>query len=152
MLKAEQYMIPSGADQPTTSTYKASAPATYIPEEDDPSQYPAPVDKSMAVGSDPIYSELTSTYNTSNIYGMHWLLDVDDWYGYGIREDGVGKPSYINTFQRGTQESVWETVRSPVGTPLHTEARTGIWICSWPTRQDIRSSGNIPTLPTPTPA
>jgi len=111
--KAEQYMIPSGADQPTTSTYKASAPATYIPEEDDPSQYPAPVDKSMAVGSDPIYSELTSTYNTSNIYGMHWLLDVDDWYGYGIREDGVGKPSYINTFQRGTQESVWETVPQP---------------------------------------
>ena len=113
--KAEQYMIPSGADQPTTSTYKASAPATYIPEEDDPSQYPAQVDKSMAVGSDPIYSELTSTYNTSNIYGMHWLLDVDNWYGYG-----------------------------------HTAARTVIWICSWPTRPDIPSNGNIPTLPTPT--
>jgi hypothetical protein len=111
--KAEQYIIPSGQDQPTNSFYKASAPATYIPEEDDPSQYPAPVDKSMSVGSDPIQSELQSAYGTNNIYGMHWLLDVDNWYGYGLRGDKITKPSYINTFQRGTQESVWETVPQP---------------------------------------
>ena len=111
--KAEQYLIPSGADQPTNSSYKPSAPATYIPEEDDPSQYPAPVDKSMSVGSDPISAELQATYSTPAIYGMHWLIDVDNWYGYGLRGDGTSKPSYINTFQRGTQESVWETVPQP---------------------------------------
>jgi hypothetical protein len=44
---------------------------------------------------------------------MHWLLDVDNWYGYGSRGDKVSKPSYINTFQRGAQESVWETVPHP---------------------------------------
>jgi hypothetical protein len=111
--KAQLYLIPSDQDQPTNSAYKPSAPATYIPEEDDPSQYPAPVDKSMSVGSDPLFNELSSAYGTTAIYGMHWLLDVDNWYGYGRRSDGTSKPSYINTFQRGTQESVWETVPQP---------------------------------------
>ena len=47
------------------------------------------------------------------IYGMHWLLDVDNWYGYGLRGDGTSKNSYINTFQRGEQESTWETIPQP---------------------------------------
>ena len=44
---------------------------------------------------------------------MHWLINVDNWYGYGRRGDGTSRPSYINTFQRGPQESVWETVAHP---------------------------------------
>ena len=44
---------------------------------------------------------------------MHWLLDVDNWYGYGRRGDGTSRPAFINTFQRGPQESVWETVPQP---------------------------------------
>jgi hypothetical protein len=111
--KAEQYIIPSQLDQPTGSFYKPGSPATYVPEEDDPSQYPAPVDASVTAGSDPIANELQSTYGTSNVYGMHWLLDVDNWYGFGLRGDKTSKPAYINTFQRGTQESVWETVPQP---------------------------------------
>jgi hypothetical protein len=50
---------------------------------------------------------------------MHWLQDVDNVYGYG-NEPGKCEagptatgPSYINTFQRGAQESVWETVPQP---------------------------------------
>lgn len=50
---------------------------------------------------------------------MHWLQDVDNTYGYG-NEPGKCEagptatgPSYINTFQRGAQESVWETVPQP---------------------------------------
>lgn len=115
----EKYMIPTHADQPTNSSYNASKPATYAPEHDLPSQYPAKLDPSVSVGSDPIAAELKSAYGTDDIYGMHWLQDVDNVYGYG-NEPGKCEagptatgPSYINTFQRGAQESVWETVPQP---------------------------------------
>ncbi|OAR26260.1 cellulose 1,4-beta-cellobiosidase [Streptomyces sp. ERV7] len=115
----EKFMIPTHADQPTNSFYNASKPATYAPEGDLPSQYPAQLDPSVPVGNDPIAGELKSAYGTDDIYGMHWLEDVDNVYGYG---NGPGTceagptasgPSYINTFQRGPQESVWETVPQP---------------------------------------
>ncbi|MER5257409.1 glycoside hydrolase family 48 protein [Streptomyces sp. NPDC002855] len=115
----EKYMIPTHADQPTNSSYNASKPATYAPEHDLPSQYPAKLDPSVSVGNDPIAGELKSAYGTDDIYGMHWLQDVDNVYGYG-NEPGKCEagptatgPSYINTFQRGAQESVWETVPQP---------------------------------------
>lgn len=115
----EKYMIPTHADQPTNSFYTASKPATYAPELDTPNEYPARLDPSVSVGQDPIAAELKSAYGTDDVYGMHWLQDVDNTYGYG---NGPGKceagptsagPSYINTFQRGAQESVWETVPQP---------------------------------------
>ncbi|NEB65363.1 cellulose 1,4-beta-cellobiosidase [Streptomyces diastaticus] len=115
----EKYMIPTHADQPTNSSYNASKPATYAPELDTPSAYPAPLDGTVPVGADPIAGELKSAYGTDDVYGMHWLQDVDNTYGYG---NSPGKceagpsdtgPSYINTFQRGAQESVWETVPQP---------------------------------------
>ena len=47
---------------------------------------------------------------SGGLYLMHWLADVDNWYGYG----GSGeKFTFINTFQRGEQESCWETVPHP---------------------------------------
>jgi hypothetical protein len=115
----EKYMIPTHADQPTNSFYNASKPATYAPEQDTPDQYPAKLDTAVSVGPDPIAGELKSAYGTDDVYGMHWIQDVDNVYGYG---DEPGKceagptatgPSYINTFQRGPQESVWETVPQP---------------------------------------
>ncbi|GAB1338802.1 glycoside hydrolase family 48 protein [Streptomyces sp. E-15] len=115
----EKYMIPTHADQPTNSFYNAAKPATYAPELDTPDEYPAKLDSSVAVGPDPIAGELKSAYGTDDVYGMHWIQDVDNVYGYG---DEPGKceagptatgPSYINTFQRGAQESVWETVPQP---------------------------------------
>ncbi len=109
----ERNIIPASADQPTTATYNAHHPATYAPELDVPSAYPSPLDNHVMVGADPIYQELRNTYGTADIYGMHWILDVDNWYGFGNHADGVGKPSYINTFQRGPQESVFETVTQP---------------------------------------
>ncbi|HET6857774.1 MAG TPA: glycoside hydrolase family 48 protein [Streptomyces sp.] len=115
----EKYMIPTHADQPTNAFYNASKPATYAPEEDLPSQYPAKLDPSVPAGSDPIAGELKSAYGTDDVYGMHWLQDVDNVYGFG-NEPGKCEagptatgPSYINTFQRGEQESVWETVPQP---------------------------------------
>ncbi|MER7898281.1 glycoside hydrolase family 48 protein [Streptomyces sp. NPDC096046] len=115
----EKYMIPTKADQPTNSFYNASKPATYAPELDTPNEYPAKLDTGVSVGTDPIAGELKSAYGTDDVYGMHWLQDVDNVYGYG---NSPGKceagpsdtgPSYINTFQRGAQESVWETVPQP---------------------------------------
>ncbi|PYG86544.1 dockerin type I repeat protein [Ruminiclostridium sufflavum DSM 19573] len=112
---AEKYIIPSDKDQPETSMsrYDPSKPATYAGEWQDPSKYPSKLDSSAPVGKDPIFNDLKSTYGTSMIYGMHWLLDVDNWYGFGNRGDGTSKNSYINTFQRGEQESTWETIPQP---------------------------------------
>jgi hypothetical protein len=109
----EANIIPGQDDQPSVSAYDPSKPATFTPELDDPSRYPAALDPSAPVGTDPIGTELRDTYGTASVYGMHWLLDVDDWYGYGRHGDGKSSPSFINTFQRGPRESVWETVPQP---------------------------------------
>jgi Glycosyl hydrolase family 48/Cellulose binding domain/Bacterial Ig domain len=111
--KMEQTIIPGHADQPTNNFYNPSSPATFAPELDLPSQYPAQLDSNVKAGQDPLAAELQSTYGTQDIYGMHWLLDVDNRYGYGHCGDGTTKPAFINTFQRGPQESVWETIPQP---------------------------------------
>ncbi|KUL24043.1 glycoside hydrolase family 48 protein [Actinoplanes awajinensis] len=109
----EKYIIPSHADQPTNANYNASKPATYAAEYPLPSQYPSQLDTSVSVGTDPLAAELKSAYGTDDIYGMHWLLDVDNVYGFGHCGDKTTRVSYINTFQRGPQESTWETVPQP---------------------------------------
>ncbi|MCD0486472.1 cellulose binding domain-containing protein [Streptacidiphilus sp. ASG 303] len=116
----EKYMIPTHADQPTNSFYNAGRPATYAPEHDLPDQYPSQLDQSVASGQDPIAAELKSAYGTDDVYGMHWLQDVDNTYGYGVTPGGgceqgptAKGPSYINSYQRGPQESVFETVPQP---------------------------------------
>jgi len=109
----ERAIIPSREDQPTNGFYDPARPATFASEWEQPTGYPSPLDPAATPGRDPIAGELAATYGTRDVYGMHWLLDVDNWYGYGRRGDGVTAPSYINTFQRGPQESVWETVPHP---------------------------------------
>jgi hypothetical protein len=109
----EKYIIPSRADQPSNDRYNASSPATYAPENPRMDQYPAQLDPAVPVGSDPIAAELRSAYGTSDIYGMHWLIDVDNTYGFGRCGDGTTAPAYMNTYQRGSSESVWETIPQP---------------------------------------
>ncbi|NGY64734.1 cellulose 1,4-beta-cellobiosidase [Lentzea sp. NEAU-D13] len=109
----EKFIIPAKADQPTNDKYNASKPATYAPEHPRMDGYPAVLDANVPVGSDPIAAELKSAYGTDDIYGMHWLLDVDNTYGFGRCGDGTTAPSYINTYQRGSSESVWETIPQP---------------------------------------
>ncbi|MFL6144589.1 MAG: glycoside hydrolase family 48 protein [Labedaea sp.] len=116
----ETHIIPTAADQPSNAAYNPSDTATFAPEQDLPSQYPVPLDNNVATGPDPLANELQSTYGTRDIYAMHWLLDVDNKYGYGRRGDRTSSPSYINTFQRGPQESVWETVPQPSWEPFNT--------------------------------
>ncbi|MBV1853030.1 glycoside hydrolase family 48 protein [Catellatospora tritici] len=115
----ETYIIPSAAAQPGQSTYNPSDPADYAPEALQPNGYPVPLSTSVVAGADPLANELQTTYGNRNIYGMHWLLDVDDVYKYGTGRtaaecgDNTQRVTYINTFQRGPQESTWETVAHP---------------------------------------
>lgn len=109
----EKYIIPSGTKFPQGTSYSVSHPAYVAPEGDYPDEYPATSSSSTPSGTDPLYNELKSAYGTVDIYGMHWLLDVDNVYGFGECGDGTSKNVYINTFQRGPQESVWETIAQP---------------------------------------
>ncbi len=108
----DKYMIPSAADQPNTSG-AAGSPAQYAPESPNITDYPTSLSTSVSVGSDPLYNELTATYGNSTVFGMQWLLDVNNWYGYGHCGDGTTSPSFINSYQRGSTESVWKTVVQP---------------------------------------
>jgi uncharacterized protein YjdB len=110
--KMETLAIPTQDQQPTAGSYNPNAPATYAAEGPLPSSYPAALESGVPVGRDPVSAELTAAYGPY-VYGMHWLFDCDNFYGYGNKGDGVSTPSYINTFQRGEQESVWETVPHP---------------------------------------
>ncbi|ORX80717.1 cellulase Cel48A precursor [Anaeromyces robustus] len=110
----EKHMIPDEKNQPGNSKYNPSSPATYAPEDDDITNYPAQlVFQDGLVGEDPIAKELQQAYRTWDIYAMHWIIDGDNWYGYGQQADGKSKPSFINTFQRGASESTWKTVPHP---------------------------------------
>ena len=121
----ERQAIPSQADQPTNSSYNVARPAAYAAEHNRIEDYPSPLDTSIPVGQDPIAQDLRSTYGTGLVYGMHWLLDVDNWYGYGRRGDGQGRPSFINTFQRGPTESVWKTIPQPCWDAFRHGGRNG---------------------------
>lgn len=78
-------------------------------ELDTPQEYPTSNAGVDAIN--PLFDEFKSTYGGDNgYYLMHWLADVDDWYGFG---GGKGHFTFINTFQRGEQESCFETVPHP---------------------------------------
>jgi hypothetical protein len=116
----EQFIIPSAAGQPGgQSTYNPSDPADYAPEFNQPNQYPSPLSTTVVAGQDPLAGELQQTYGNRLMYQMHWLLDVDDVYGFGTGRtgaecgDNTQRVTYINTYQRGPQESVFETVPHP---------------------------------------
>ncbi|HEY4850915.1 MAG TPA: glycoside hydrolase family 48 protein [Streptosporangiaceae bacterium] len=109
----ETFMIPGASAQPGQSTYNAASPAQYGPVMPFPNNYPVALNASVPVGHDPLSAELTSTYGTSSIYAPMWIMDTDNRYGFGQCEDGTSTPSWINTFQRGPMESVWDTVPQP---------------------------------------
>jgi Glycosyl hydrolase family 48/Cellulose binding domain/Bacterial Ig domain len=109
----ETYMIPSAAQQPGQCTYNPSSPATYGPEEPAPNDYPVALNSSVPVGSDPLFAELQKTYGNCNMYQPMWIMDTDNRYGFGQDEDGTSTPSFVNSYQRGAEESVWDTVPQP---------------------------------------
>ena len=88
---------------------------------------------------------------------MHWLADVDNKYGFGATP-GAGcelgptatGTSYINTFQRGPQESVWETIPQPSCEEFKYGGPNGFLDLFTKDADATRSSGSTPTPPTPT--
>lgn len=114
----EKYIIPVNEgdgkeEQPTMSYYNPNSPATYAAEYSQPDQYPSQLSGQYAAGRDPLDAELKATYGNNQTYLMHWLVDVDDWYEYGNLLNPTHTATYVNTFQRGEQESVWEAVPHP---------------------------------------
>jgi ferric-dicitrate binding protein FerR (iron transport regulator) len=104
--KMEETLIPSSARQPTNDLYDPGRPATYVPEMDRLADYPVAMNPAFPVGPDPLHAELRAAYGTADLYIMHWLYDVDGFYGFG-------KGEFVNTFQRGPTESVWKTIPHP---------------------------------------
>ena len=86
--------------------------AQYNNECDMPEDYPEKQETNPNnTGENPLYDTFKSVYKSDDgLYLMHWLADVDDWYGFG---GGSGDFTFINTFQRGEQESCFETVPHP---------------------------------------
>ena len=98
--------------------HKSNLEATYSDEWGQIEQYPTDMDNGVK-GRNPIHQFFCSAYGTNDkgLYLMHWLADVDDWYGFGsktssqYKQTAVSGPfTMINTFQRGEQESCWETI------------------------------------------
>jgi hypothetical protein len=92
------------------SNYDPSSPATYAAEWDEPSSYPSHLMFDYDNGTDPIGQSIINSYG-GKMYGMHWLMDCDDFCGFKPSMNKI--PVLINTFQRGPQESTWETVPHP---------------------------------------
>ncbi|WP_042201000.1 glycoside hydrolase family 48 protein [Paenibacillus camerounensis] len=114
----EKYIIPVNEgdgvqEQPTMSFYNPNSPATYASEYAQPDQYPSLLSGKYAAGKDPLDAELKAAYGNNQTYLMHWLVDVDNWYGFGNLLNPSHTAAYVNTFQRGEQESVWEAVPHP---------------------------------------
>ena len=96
---------------------KQQLSATYSDEWEQIELYPTDMlEGNNAVN--PIHQYFTSAYGSDKgLYLMHWLADVDDWYGFGSgtssqykQQNVSGSFTMINTFQRGEQESCWETI------------------------------------------
>lgn len=109
----ETFILPSSTEQPTISYYNANSPATYAAEYPYPDRYPSAINGKYAPGKDPLDSELKAAYGNNQTYLMHWLVDVDNWYGFGNTLKPSHTAAYVNTFQRGEQESVWEAIPHP---------------------------------------
>ena len=85
----EKYIIPSHADQPTNAAYNPATPATYARRVRPAQPVPVAADsRACRSGQDPLRASCRRAYGTGDIYGMHWLLDVDNTYGFGRCGDG----------------------------------------------------------------
>lgn len=111
--RMEKFFIPEAQDQPTNRAYDPARPSVPAPERERPEDYPVALDPAAPAGRDDLAEELRRAHGTADLYGMHWLVDADNWYGFGRRGDRARRAGFLNTFQRGPHESVWETIPHP---------------------------------------
>lgn len=109
--KIDSVYVPSSTNQPI-AVYTPASPADYTPEGNNVSDYPRMGQPTAPKGVDPLYDELKTTYGTMNVYLMHWIIDVEGDYGFR-NGDGSKTNVFINTYERGMQESSFETVTHP---------------------------------------
>lgn len=108
-------MIPTVQTGFWSKNYEGALSAQVAAEyPEDITQYPSE-GSSSNVGKNPIHHYFTSAYSSQGgEYLLHWLADVDDWYGFGGSAEGtLGTFTFINTFQRGDSESCFETIPHP---------------------------------------
>ena len=107
--KTLEVLVPTVQDNFWTSS--SSISAQYCGEYDMPDDCPGDhASEPSKTASNPIYPTFKAAYSSDKgQYLMHWLADVENWYGYGKGTEFT----FINTFQRGEQESCWETVPHP---------------------------------------
>jgi|GEM_PF-2755577 len=115
--RLETQVVPSNTEQPF-ATGQISSVGKYAPEENDPLLYPTLLSTvTVNLGAvDPLYSELYNAYNDYYVYGMHWLMDTDNFYGFGRNQDLKKKLSLINTCKRGPGEAVFNAIPNPTWT------------------------------------
>jgi hypothetical protein len=104
----ENNYIPPTSFQPW-GAYTPASPATYTPDAADPSDYPTLANAAVTAGADPLATPLQTTYGTLDIYGMHWLWDVDGVFGFH-NADATTVAVAINNFSRGRHEGLFDTV------------------------------------------
>ena len=106
-------LIPSESDQKGFWAKNELSAQVAAEHPDNVKLYPSTGSESNT-GKNPLHSKLTSAYSEGREYLLHWLADVDDWYGFGGSARGSkGSCTFINTFQRGDQESCFETIPHP---------------------------------------
>jgi len=105
-------MVPTEQTGFWSAASSGSLSAQYCDEYDNPEDCPVAA-QAWNTGVNPIQTYFTQAYSSDNgLYLLHWLADVNDWYGFDGSTPGEedGTFTFINTFQRGEQESCWETV------------------------------------------
>lgn len=109
--KIDKYYVPSMTNAPF-SEYNPESPADYTPEGELPSMYPRLSQPNAQKGVDPLWDDLKATYNSDRMHLMHWIIDVEGDYGFK-NGDGQTTCVFINTYERGLQESSFETITHP---------------------------------------
>ena len=103
----EQYFIPDESEQINIKYYNSMHPSSVYAEYTNLTFYPANILNDEKVGLDPLYKDLKPEYGNT-IYLMHEVLDADNWYKFGQKQ-----PVKIQFFERGINESLWQTIPHP---------------------------------------
>ena len=118
-----------------------------------PEQYPSQLDSGVTVGQRPARrrAEVAPTAPT-DIYGMHWLLDVDNIYGFGTRPAGA-RPArqhrpvlHQHLPARPAGVGLGDRPAAVLRRRSSTAARTATWTCS-PRTPSLRQAVEVHQRP-----
>ena len=109
----ERYIIPTQADQPTNMAYTDRKPATYAPEGDTPAAYPSQLDRQRSGRPRSAGARAAASYGRGAPSTACTGSSTSTTGTASASAATAPGPSYMNTFQRGPQESVWETIPQP---------------------------------------